>query len=100
MKCLKMDWITIKTTLHKRISEVVHPLFVAGSKGEEEEIRNEDICILVDIKKDQLQDSLTGRLRIGAASSVESPRERMKPSHVIIKELQLVKGLLLGSAIK
>ncbi|XP_022765842.1 probable LRR receptor-like serine/threonine-protein kinase At3g47570 [Durio zibethinus] len=88
------------TALPERISEVVDPLFVAGGGGEEEEeITNEDIYILADIKKDQLQDSLTEMLRIGVASSVESHRERRKLCDVL-KELQLVRGLLLVSAIK
>ncbi|XP_022766231.1 putative receptor-like protein kinase At3g47110 [Durio zibethinus] len=90
----------VKTALPERISEVVDPLFVAGGGGkEEEEITNEDIYILADIKKDQLQDSLTEILRIGVACSVESPKERMKLSDVL-KELQLVRGLLLGSTVK
>ncbi|XVE97059.1 hypothetical protein REPUB_Repub02eG0277900 [Reevesia pubescens] len=86
----------VKTALPERISEVVD----AGGGGEEEEdITNEDICILVDIKNDQLQDSLKEILRIGVACSVESPRDRMTLSDAI-KELQLARGLLLGSAIK
>ena len=91
----------VKIALPERISEVLDPLFVAGGEGEEEEeeITNEGICILVDIKKDQLQDSLTEILRIGVACSLESPRERMKLRNVI-KELQLIRGVLLGSAIK
>lgn len=91
----------VKTALPERTSEVVDPLFVArwNRKGDEEEITNEDICILVDIKKDQLQDSLTEILSIGVTCSVESPRERMKLSDVI-KELQRIRGLLLGSEIK
>ncbi|MBA0703122.1 hypothetical protein Goari_022119 [Gossypium aridum] len=71
-----------------------------GRRGEEEEeISNEDICILVDIKKDQKQDSLKEILKIGVACSREQPRERMKLSD-IIKEWQLVLGLLIGSAIE
>ncbi|XWS55545.1 hypothetical protein CRYUN_Cryun09bG0009300 [Craigia yunnanensis] len=90
----------VKTALPERISEVLDPLVVPGGEGEEEEeITNEGICILVDITKDQLQDSLTEILRIGLACSVESPRERMKLRNVI-KELQLIRGVLLGSAIK
>ncbi|OMO85078.1 hypothetical protein CCACVL1_10422 [Corchorus capsularis] len=84
----------VKTALPEGISEVVDPLFVAGREGQEEE---ESGRILVDIKKDQLQASLGEILRIGVACSVESPRERMKLNDVV-KELQLVKSLLLGTA--
>ncbi|EOY07253.1 LRR receptor-like serine/threonine-protein kinase, putative [Theobroma cacao] len=86
----------VKTALPERILEVLDPLFVAGGGGEEEEIANEGGCILVETKKDLLQNSLTEILKIGVACSLEQPRERMKLGDVI-KELQLVRGLLLGS---
>ncbi|XVF76799.1 hypothetical protein PTKIN_Ptkin13bG0296000 [Pterospermum kingtungense] len=91
----------VNTALAERISDDLDPLFAAALEGEgdQEDITNEDICILVDIKKDKLQDSLTEILRIGVACSVESPRERMKLSDVI-KELQLVRGHLLESEIE
>ncbi|XVE76528.1 hypothetical protein DITRI_Ditri12bG0181000 [Diplodiscus trichospermus] len=87
----------VQTALPERISEVVDPLFLAGDKREEEET-NEEICVLLDIKKDQLQETLTEILRIGVACSLESPRERMKLGDVI-KELQLIRGSLLRSTI-
>ncbi|KAK3015502.1 LOW QUALITY PROTEIN: hypothetical protein RJ639_005384 [Escallonia herrerae] len=72
------------------------PIVLSSGGGADKDKFTTECDSMLQNKVDQLQECLISVLNIGLACSVEFPRERMEIGDVL-KELQLIKGILLAS---
>ncbi|KAJ9694958.1 hypothetical protein PVL29_010444 [Vitis rotundifolia] len=87
----------VKMALPERIADIIDPIFLS-SKAEEEETTAADSSNLAHMKREKMHECLISILRIGVSCSLESPRERMAITEAI-KELQLIRKILLGNGV-
>lgn len=87
----------VKMALPERIADIIDPIFLS-SEAKEEETTAADSSNLAHMKREKMHECLISILRIGVSCSLESPRERMAITEAI-KELQLIRKILLGNGV-
>lgn len=87
----------VKMALPERIADIIDPFFLS-SEAKEEETTAADSSNLAHMKREKMHECLISILRIGVSCSLESPRERMAITEAI-KELQLIRKILLGNGV-